>query len=212
MAITNGYATSTQLQEWNRAGGTAPVAMLERAIEAASRSIDQWCQRHFWQDGTTVAPVARRFDPPCDGRTLEFGAFNDLASSAVTVKTDASGDGTFETTWTTTDYELLPSNPAAGPEARPYTELRATGTQRFPGWSTTGRAARVEVTGIWGWPAVPTAIEQACLLLAAMIFFRKESPQGVAGFGEYGQIRVRGSDPTVIALLDPYRRTAVLVA
>jgi hypothetical protein len=91
--------------------------------------------------------------------------------------------------------------------------VRATGLGRwFPVAACTGRLARVQVTGTWGWPAVPVDVKQACLLLAARLFIRKESPQGVAGFGEFGAIRVRSADPDVVALLEPYRRNAVLVA
>ena len=212
MAVTNGYATTDELVDWNGATQTASVANLERAVNAASRGIDQYCQRHFFQAGTALAPVARTFPAPCNPRMLEFGAFNDLASATITVKTDEAGDGTFETTWSASDYELQPINPSSGPEVRPYTGLLATGTRWFPTGTYTGRSARVEVTGVWGWPAIPDGVNQACLLLAAHLFIRKESPQGVAGWGDFGQIRVRSGDADVKDLLEPYRRTAVLVA
>ncbi len=214
MVISNGYATDAELQAWNTSTAVQAASIRERAIEAASRAIDQYCQRHFWQDGTSLAPVARTFESPCDLRLLGLGAFNDLTSVvAPVVKTDDSGDGVFETTWTVgTDYELLPLNPTSGPESRPYTKIRSTGTRLFPYPTYTGRSARVEVTGVWGWPAVPTDVTQACMMLSAHIFIRKESPQGVAGWGDFGQIRVRAGDPDVTSLLDPYRRTAVLVA
>lgn len=212
MPVTNGYVTLDELVDWNGASMPASTANLERAINAASRGIDQYCQRHFWQDGTALAPVARTFESPCGPRLLEFGAFNDLASATVVVKTDDVGDGTFETTWAGTDYELQPINPTSGPEPRPYTGLLATGGRWFPTGSYTGRSARVEVTGVWGWPAVPVDVSQACLLLAARVYKRKESPDGVSNWGDFGVLRVGRTDPDVVALLDPYRRTAVLVA
>lgn len=211
MAIVNGYAETEELRDWNSATQSTATANLERAINSASRAIDQYCQRHFYPDGTLAVPVARRFASPC-GSSLDFGAFNDLADDTITVKSDATGDGTFETTWASTDYELRPLNPTAGPEPRPYTSLAAIGSRTFPTATSTGRSAQIEITGVWGWPAVPDAVHQACLLLASRIFKRKESPEGVAGFGEFGQIRVRATDPDVMALLDPYRRYAVLVA
>lgn len=215
MAITGGYATLPEIQTWNTATSTAAIALLERAVEAASRAIDQYTQRHFWQDGTSGSPKARVFPSPADLRTLRLGEFNDLTNVvAPVVKTDEAGDGVFETTWTAgTDYELLPLNPGGAPETRPYTTIRATGTGRwFPTPTCTGRVARVEVTGVWGWPAIPVDVTQACLMLAARLFIRKESPQGVAGFGEFGPIRVTRQDVDVVNLLDPYRRSAVLVA
>lgn len=203
MAVVNGYCTLADLQSWNTATQTGHVAMLETAIEASSRWIDQFCQRHFWQASAT----ARTFPSPTDLRTLRI---DDLAA-ITSLKTDEAGDGTFETTWSATDYELLPLNPAASPEARPWTTVRSTG-RCFPTPTCTGRVARVEITGTWGWPAVPVDVKQACLMLAARVFIRKESPVGVAGFGEFGAIRVRNADPDVMALVEPYRRQAVLVA
>lgn len=210
MPVVNGYCELDELQEWNGAV-TGPVPNLERAINAASRGIDQYCQRHFYKDGTTVSPVARRFGS-CGYRSLRLGAFNDLASASLTVKTDEAGDGTFETTWLASDYELLPINPTAAPESRPYTEIRSTGTRLFPAGTSTGRSERVEVTGIWGWPEVPAGVNQACVILASRLYKRKDSPEGVSGWGDFGVVRVVRTDPDVMALLDPYRRTAVLVA
>jgi hypothetical protein len=38
----------------------------------------------------------------------------------------------------------------------------------------------------------------------------KDAPFGVAGFGEFGAVRVR-NNPRAMALLQPYRRLPVLV-
>jgi hypothetical protein len=66
----------------------------------------------------------------------------------------------------------------------------------------------VTVTGVFGWPAVPAAVKQACRLQVARVFKRADSPLGVAGFGEFGVVRVTQLDPDVKALLEPYRRHA----
>lgn len=66
------------------------------------------------------------------------------------------------------------------------------------------------VTAKWGWAAVPGSIVQACLLLAADHLKSKDTPFGVAGFGDY-VVRVR-ANPKVQELLDPFRRDAVKVA
>jgi len=212
MPVVNGYCEVEELAEWNTASSLTATDNLERAINAASRAIDQYCQRHFYQDGTIASPVARKFVSPCDYRLLKLGAFNDLASATLTLKTDSAGDGTFETTWSASDYELQPINPSAGPEPRPYTALYASGSRRFPSATSSGSSARIEITGIWGWPAVPQSVNQACLILAARMYKRKDSPEGVSGWGDFGFSRVVRTDPDVTALLDPYRRYAVLVA
>jgi hypothetical protein len=64
----------------------------------------------------------------------------------------------------------------------------------------------VKVTGSWGWSAVPTSIKQATIIQAARIFKRNDSPLGVAGFGDFGVMRVSGSiDADVRQLIEPYR-------
>lgn len=211
MAVTNGYTTLALLRVFMGAPTTPGDELLEAAINAASRAIDNYCQRRFWLDGSAVA---RTFIPQALSR-IEFD--DDIGDSAsVVIKTDASGDGTFETTWAAGDYQLLPVNaPYAFPEAEPWTAIRAVGTKTFPWlvntWLT--RLDRVQVTAKWGWPAVPDAVGFACRLKAARLVSRKDSPQGVLGFGDFGPVRLsRSEDADVMSLLDPYRRVPVLVA
>lgn len=202
MAITNGYATYEQFQEWSKTTVLSNVPVAERAIEAASRWIDEYCARHFWQ-----ATEARTFEARSLWH-LDLGAHNDLVS-VTTLETDTGGDGTFDATWDAADWELLPHNP---PDGRPYTAVAAVGDRSFPVRYCRGRRARVQITGVWGWSAVPTAVTQACLIQASKVYGRRNSPEGVAGFGEFGPIRVSARlDPEVEHLLGPYRHPAVAV-
>jgi hypothetical protein len=187
---------------------TADDFELHAACFAASRSLEQYCEGHFWR---TATGTVRTF-VPCGLYELRLPEFNDLVS-VTTLKTDAAGDGTFETTWASTDYQLLPQNPAAAPEQKPYTKIRAIGAQTFPTtYVALARDDRVEITGVYGWPTVPYGIKQAALILAAETFKLKDAPGGgVAGFGEFGVIRIR-QNPMVAQFADPYRRNAVLVA
>lgn len=184
--------------------------VMEAAINAASRAVDNYCQRRFWLDGSLVA---RTFIPQ-SLTLLEFG--DDIGStSGLILATDASGDGSFETTWAAGDYQLLPVNaPYAWPEAKPWTEVRAVGSKTFPWlvntWLT--RLDRVQITAKWGWPAVPDAVGYACRIKAARLVSRKDSPQGVLGFGDFGPVRLsRSEDADVMGLLDAYRKMPVLV-
>lgn len=209
MPLVNAYATLPEIKRWVQISNTEHDPELEDVLNSVSRWIDTYCQRHFWQ---TAAGTNRVFEAPCDQRTLEFGAFNDL-TAVTALATDESGDGTFETTWAASDYELLPLNPASGPEQRPYTAIRSTGTRLFPTVSLSGNQARVQVTGTWGWSAIPAAVHEACLLQSSRVFKRRYSPEGIAGYSEFGIVRVAGKlDSDVSDLLSPYRRTAVLVA
>lgn len=211
MAITNGYTTLVLIKAYLGITVSTYDTQLESAVNAASRTIDNYCQRKFWLDPTAVA---RTFVPQTLTH-IEFDAdIGDAAS--VVLKTDASGDGVYETTWVASDYQLLPVGAAtAFPEAEPWTEIRAVGTKTFPWlvntWLT--RLDRVQITAKWGWPAVPDSVSQACLIKAARLFHRKDSPQGIAGFGDFGPVRLaKGEDADVMSLLNAYRRVPVLVA
>jgi hypothetical protein len=67
----------------------------------------------------------------------------------------------------------------------------------------------VQVTARWGFPTVPSAITEATLLMAGRLFKRGDSLLGVAGFTDMGVITVRGVDPDVDHLIQPFRRMAV---
>lgn len=208
MALVNAYVTLEQFNSWVQVDGVAKTDMAERAINAASRAIDEFCSRHFWQDGTVAEPVARTFETRSVWR-LTLGEFNDLVS-VDGVATDTSGDGTFDTTWDASDWELWPHNP---PEGRPYTAIYAVAGRMFPVRYCRGRRARVQVTGVWGWEAVPAEVEQACLIKAARLFTRHQSPHGAIGIGDFAMRVSRSEDPDVVGLLEPFQHPAsVMVA
>ena len=50
---------------------------------------------------------------------------------------------------------------------------------------------------------VPDNVREATLLQTARQFRRRLSPEGVAGFGEFGAVRVSRLDPDVEALITP---------
>jgi hypothetical protein len=52
---------------------------------------------------------------------------------------------------------------------------------------------------------VPANIRTATLMLAAREFRRRLSPEGVAGFGDFGAVRVSRIDPDIEALITPQR-------
>jgi hypothetical protein len=202
------YATSDELLAWAQIPGLAKAAQVDLVLDATSRAVDEWCQRHFWQDGTVGVPVARTF-AACDRWRLDLGPFNDLTTVVVpTVATDEAGDGTFETTWLASDYQLVPVN---RPTGRPYRKIEAIAGRPFPVRYGTGRTDRVRVTGVWGWDAAPAEVKQATLIKATRLLTRMQSPNGIAGVGDFGPIRVsRAEDGDVVALLDPYRHPATV--
>lgn len=193
--ITNGYCTLDQLKASLsiQLGDEADDALLERAIEAASRSIDELCGRRFYSDTET-----RYYDPDA----WDMIEVDDLVS-VTTVKTDEDQDRVYETTWAPTDFEL---DPADGP---PYTRIYATptGSYAFP---VLQRRA-VQVAGTFGWTTPPMPVVQACLLMAARVWKRKDTPLGIqVGKPEFGNLSIPGKDPDVERLLMPYRKFALL--
>lgn len=52
---------------------------------------------------------------------------------------------------------------------------------------------------------VPVNIREATLMLTSRLFRRRLSPEGVAGFGDFGAVRVTGVDPDIERLITPQR-------
>lgn len=184
-------------------------AELDAALNDASREIDGHAQRRFDQITET-----RTFTPTRRDLVI-FGAFNDLVA-ATAISTDSDGDGVYELTWAASDYQLLTEsgspNPNAGPQLMPYQQLRATGAYPLPAhgmWLR--RNDLLRITGIWGWPAVPAPVRQACLVIAAEVYKLRSAPFGVVGVADLGIVRVR-QNAMADRLLAPYRLNSVLIA
>lgn len=193
MAITNGYATLAQVKSALRITDAIDDAIIELAIEAASRQIDSVCERFFYSTTST------RVYAPTDWQICEI---DDLVT-LTTLKTSSNVDGVYDVTWTATQYQLEPLNGIAGGIVTPYNRIRAIDDLYFP--ENMGEAT-VQVVGTFGFSAVPTEIKQAAVLLASRIFKRNDSPLGVAGFGDLGAIRVSRVDPDIDAMLAPYKK------
>lgn len=202
MAVTNGYCTLAQLREHFDDDATIlPTALAERAINAVSRGIDKYCARRFWADPTVQTRIYR---PEFE----DVVWVDDISTrTGLIVKTDTSGDGTYATTWASTDYELQPLNADADGQAYAWWRLHAVDRYLFP---LTGKVPPLQVTAKFGWSLIPDGVEEACILRAAQIFKRRESVSGVAGFDGFGAVRIsRRLDPDVCDLLDPYQKIGV---
>jgi hypothetical protein len=196
------YATPQAVKNRLRITGTSDDYEVHAACFAASRYVEGVCERTFYR---TASASARTFAPSGLYR-MKLGPYNDLVS-LTTLKTDSGGDGVFETTWTASDYQLYPLNPTAYPEPRPYTEIRAVGSQTFPWLTGFGRDDMVEATGVWGWPAVPRGVRTAATMVAEEIM--KDAPFGLVSFGEFAT-RIR-ENPRIMKLLGPYVHPQVAI-
>jgi hypothetical protein len=194
MAITNGYCTLAEVKASARITDNVDDTLLELAVESASRLIDSYTQRYFYNGGT----VTRLFVPQ-DSYVTEI---DDL----ITLTTLQTSDGDdFGTTWAAKDYQLEPLNGVVdGLTGHPSTRIRAVDDFLF---NVLDGEATVRIAGVWGWSAVPVAVKQATVIQAARIFKRNDSPLGIAGFGEMGAVRVGVQlDPDVKHLIDSYRK------
>ena len=203
MAIVNGYATRNQIKAALRIGtaDTQDDDLIDNGAGAASRLIDGYANRQFWQYGSATVRVFTAADSfVCE--------IDDIAGTAITLKTSTNADNNFDVTFTPTDYQLEPVNGILDGLTVPFTRIRAVGDFLFPTLNSNfGLEALVQLTAVYGWPSVPEPITQAVIIQASRIFKRYDSPLGVAGFGDLGAIRVtRALDPDVAQLVEPYRR------
>lgn len=200
-------------------------AQIDIVIDAASREIDEYCNRRFYLDAAATARVYT-------AQHWTYTFTDDIGSTAsIVVATDENGDGTFERTWNATDYQLEPANAVV--RGRPATGLRATGPKFFPVFENAGvwvgvqggnrsfyapgailpgfsiGQQLVQVTAYWGWPAVPASIKNATLIQGAMLYVTKKAPAGITGSVDLGTMRLPGGlHPQAKLLVEPYRLNA----
>ena len=179
---------------------TARDDLLQGALEAASRQVDNTCstdlsRRRFWLDPVAVERTYRLTDRVfCepDGDRIEVGDIGDVTGLAV-----AHGSALLGWTDITASIETQPDNAIA--DGRAVTSLLYVGG-RLP----TTAALRVRVTARWGWPILPPEVSRATLIQAARLWKRQDSPEGVLGSSEWGVVRTSKVDPDVRELLREY--------
>ena len=200
MAVVNGYATIAEVRDQLAdASAQLDLELLEKAVNASSRAIDRYCGRRFWLD----ASVTTRTYLVCDPCTVFV---DDIGTrTGVIVKTGTDGV-TFPTTLASTDFILEPRNAdvvAGGDTADAFAFWQVSSLVGAP-WYVHPHRPTLSVTARFGWSAVPPDVNEACILKATSLFKRKDAPFGVAGFGEFGAVRITRRDPDVVDLLNPF--------
>lgn len=170
------FKSTTELTGMNFAD-----ADIQNVLVSTSRGIDEAFGRRFYLDPN--ANQVRYYTPAWNSPRLWI---DDLVT-LTTLKSDDSGDGTFENTWTAnTDFVLGPLNAAA--DGKPYThiEINPAGSLR---WPTHGYPRTIEVTGKFGWPAVPPNVKTLTRLIAGRLLKRiRMSPEGFIGLDGAGAV------------------------
>ena len=201
------YTSPEQLKSRLGITDTADDFEISLSVQAAAASIEEFTGRFFWNEtGVRTYRNISIYDVEID----------DLVS-ITQLATDTTGDGTYDTVWNSGQYQLEVTqhiyNQTAKGEWWPYTKIQALGV---PGglylpyvwaWS---HQDRVQVTGTFGWLQVPVLVRQASLMLAADLFKLKDAPFGVAGFSDYGAVRIR-DNPQIANMLHRYVRPRVKV-
>lgn len=198
MAVTNGYCTALELRDHLQdPGAKLDADLIDKAINAASRAIDNYTGRRFWQDATVQTRTFRPMES-------EIAWVSDISTTTgLIIKTDTGGDYSWSKTWLTTDYDLEPENADLDQTAYAWWRILAVGDEAF---IPSRLRKTLQVTARWGWSAIPDAINEATILKASQLFQRKNAVFGIAGFGEFGPMRITRKDPDVIELLGGYVR------
>ena len=203
MTITNGYVTLAEvLAEVGGTNNSSSDARLEQAVEAASRQIDDYTGRRFWQDAN-VATRTFYADDAYELHSMPGQVLDISTATGLIVKTDDGDDGQFSATLTiNTDFILLPT--AAAAEGLPFTGIRIVdGNYHFPRWGS-GRPG-VQVTAKFGFASVPEPVKQACLVQAVLLYKATDAAMGGLSFGDGAFMRVRGGlNPIAQSLVDRY--------
>lgn len=179
------YADLASLKDWlDLTDTTTHDYKLGTALIAATEAIDNHCNRSFFADEVAthryVVPTGTRGD-------LFVPDISD--ESSIEIHLDTLGEGDFDTE--VTGFTVVHTTP-----------IRRIHVYELPLLPT----YTVKVTALFGWPEIPVAVEQACLILAARLFKRALSPEGITSSAtEFGPIRVTSRDFDVEALLAPYK-------
>lgn len=157
------YATPAELKNTLGIGDSQDDTEVQRALDAASRLVDDYTSRSFNVVDTAVdTDKSARLFTPKGPRLLII----DDAAAIDTVEVDSGG-------WTVVDAADWLAEPAnADTEGGVFTRL-------FGSWP--GARQSVRVTAWFGWPALPETVTQAVILQASKILkSAKEAPFGVA--------------------------------
>jgi hypothetical protein len=206
-ALGDPYITAAQLKTRLGISDTVDDTAAAEAVLAASRAIDKYTGRQF-NKATTAS--ARLLYPGASAYVLAVPDF--WTSTDLVIAADDGRDGSYGTTWASTDYQLEPLNGIAdGETGWPYNRIRAVGSYRWPDVSAS-TIVPIRVTAKWGWADKPAGVLSASYLLAADVLALKDARFGQSGgMGEFGPWLVR-QNRSAMMMLDPYRIDPVRVA
>jgi hypothetical protein len=191
------YATLAQFKAAVGITDNTDDTALQNVLDATDTLIDLYCDR---KTGFGTASETRYYT----AEDYQYVLTDDLVS-VTTLQTDDDANGTYETTWTSgTDFVLAPRNAAL--DGFPYTEIDTSVTwpRNFPKDVYLG----VKVTGVFGFPSVPSAVTQAEIIQANAVWSSRTAAFGVIGSADLGGLlrMSRALHPEAALILEPYRK------
>jgi hypothetical protein len=219
---TNGLCTLQQVKQAMSVTDDADDDELNICIDAASRQVEYFCGRRFWQDATVSARVFKAETPfLCDIDDM-------MTTVGLIVQSDPYGDGSFPNTWqnptlqsdgslTGGDFQLEPLNGLLQGQAWAFERFRPIRSFVDPIYGGLSYpipfvVAQIKVTAKWGWNYVPTPVSRATVYQTVQLFKAADTPFGATPFAEVGIMRLKPNlHPTAEALLQPYSRSQALV-
>ena len=177
MDISDAYATATEYREVSGSGDAGLDSVIDRDLTSVSRWLEHKLDRFFNVDAGDVARIY-------EAKQARELWINDLSAAPTTIKIDEDNDGSFadETALVATDYELRPLNADKGPEVEPYSHILLTSWGTKSSWKN----LRVEITGKWGWLAVPDIVKSATIEFTRL--WRMETPRATTAITEMDQV------------------------
>ena len=191
MAVNDAYFSHVEYQDAAQQPQmtASQLAVVDRQALTISRFVERLCGQWFNKD---AAPVVHTFPSDYERSVwLDEGYCPGIANTTGLVVTVSGVNLVLGT-----DFHLLPLNAATGPEPRPYTqiELLPYTAQIGSFVSTTGF---FDITAVWGWPAVPSALKDMCIEFCRI--WRGESPRSTGRMNELEQV-VNTSDEAKMML------------
>lgn len=184
------YVLIDEFSEYVRDQVATDDTVKQAALSSAEEMVNEFCQRSFAVAG---AASARSYSPQRDW--CETLRIHDCTSITSVVENGS--------TLAASTYQAEPLNQLSwSGQSQPIDQLRRIGAS----WYYRYGIASVVVTATWGWAATPAAVKDATKIIAKDILQQRNNNSGVAGFGEYGAIRVR-MNPIAIDLLKPLQRS-----
>jgi hypothetical protein len=222
-SITNGLCTLADVKAALRIPDCNDDYRISFCIDAASRAIENHCQRRFFQDQQASARTYIAENP----WLVQLDDF--MALTGLVVATDYAGNGTYGQIWSNPipnvdgtiaggDFQLEPLNGLINGQPWAFTKMRAVRSFYFPVYGGIAypkpyTQALVKVTAQWGWNYIPVDVQKACVFESIKLLKTDDTPFGVTPFPETGIVTQKpGLHPAAAKLLMPYREAGVLVA